>query len=160
MQEGKNIEEEKICLNVKKIRIEKKLKEKNTVETESRNYITTLNTPVAGARRSLLKTGCWSLLEEFGWMLKYLCWGLISLTVSISSSSSSREISSTAGCCLWMPNVPRRGLLMQFALPAKKRIYRVECPNFGHPALTSSFKQYDFLQVKISFATIVNELSV
>ena len=34
------------------------------------------------------------------------------------------------------------------------------CPNFGHPALTSSFTKYKFLQVKNSFATIVNELSV
>ena len=34
------------------------------------------------------------------------------------------------------------------------------CPNFGHPALTSSFTKYEFLQVKNSFATIVNGLSV
>ena len=37
---------------------------------------------------------------------------------------------------------------------------RVVCPNFGHPALTSSFTKYNFLQVKTSYATIVNELSV
>ena len=37
---------------------------------------------------------------------------------------------------------------------------RVVCPNFGHPALTSSFTKYEFLQVKNSFATILNELSV
>ena len=34
------------------------------------------------------------------------------------------------------------------------------CPNFGHPALTSSFTKYKFLQMKNSFATIVNGLSV
>ena len=38
--------------------------------------------------------------------------------------------------------------------------YRVVCPNFGHPALTPSFTKYNFLQVKKSFATLVNELSV
>ena len=32
---------------------------------------------------------------------------------------------------------------------------RVACPNFGHP----SFTKYKFLQVKNSFATIVNGLS-
>ena len=37
---------------------------------------------------------------------------------------------------------------------------RVVCPNFGHPALTPSFTKYKFLQVKNSFATLVNELSV
>ena len=37
---------------------------------------------------------------------------------------------------------------------------RVVCPNFGHPALTPSFTKYRFLQVKKSFATLVNELSV
>ena len=37
---------------------------------------------------------------------------------------------------------------------------RVVCPNFGHPALTSSFTKYEFLQVKNSFATILNKLSV
>ena len=37
--------------------------------------------------------------------------------------------------------------------------YRVVCPKFGHPALTSSYKKYKFLQVKNSFATIVNGLS-
>ena len=37
---------------------------------------------------------------------------------------------------------------------------RVVCPNFGHPALTSYFTKYKFLQVKNSFAKIVNELSV
>ena len=39
-------------------------------------------------------------------------------------------------------------------------MYRVVCPNFGHPALTSSFTKYKFLQVKRSFATLMNELSV
>ena len=39
-------------------------------------------------------------------------------------------------------------------------INRVVCPNFEHPALTSSFTKYEFLQVKFFFATIVNELSV
>ena len=34
------------------------------------------------------------------------------------------------------------------------------CPNFRHPALTPSFTKYKFLQVKNSFATLVNELSV
>ena len=34
------------------------------------------------------------------------------------------------------------------------------CPNFGHPALTSSFTKYIFLEVTNSFATLVNELSV
>ena len=33
---------------------------------------------------------------------------------------------------------------------------RVVCPNFGHPALTSSFAKYNFLQVKNSCAAIVN----
>ena len=37
---------------------------------------------------------------------------------------------------------------------------RVGCPNFGHPALTSSFTRYKFLQVKYSVATILNRLSV
>ena len=37
---------------------------------------------------------------------------------------------------------------------------RVVCPNFGHPALTQSFTKYQFLQVKNSFAIIVNGLSV
>ena len=39
-------------------------------------------------------------------------------------------------------------------------LYMVVCPNFGHPALTPSFTKYNFLQVKTSYATIVNELSV
>ena len=34
-----------------------------------------------------------------------------------------------------------------------------ECPNFGHPALTLSFKKYKLLQAKKSFA-IVNGLLV
>ena len=34
------------------------------------------------------------------------------------------------------------------------------CPNFGHPALTPTFTKYNFLQVKNSFATLENELSV
>ena len=34
------------------------------------------------------------------------------------------------------------------------------CPNFGHPALTLSFTIFNFLQVKKSFATILNGLSV
>ena len=34
------------------------------------------------------------------------------------------------------------------------------CPNFEHPALTSSFTKNEFLQVKNSFATIVNRLLV
>ena len=34
--------------------------------------------------------------------------------------------------------------------------YRVVCPNFGHPALTSSFTKYKFSQVKNSFAIIVS----
>ena len=38
--------------------------------------------------------------------------------------------------------------------------FRVVCPNFGHPALTSLFIEWSFLQVKNSFATIVNKLSV
>ena len=38
--------------------------------------------------------------------------------------------------------------------------YRVVCPNFGHPVLTSSFTKYRFLQVKNSLAKIVNGLSV
>ena len=37
---------------------------------------------------------------------------------------------------------------------------RVVCPYFGHPALTPSYTKYKFLQVKNSFATLVNELSV
>ena len=39
-------------------------------------------------------------------------------------------------------------------------VYRVVCPNFRHPALTSSFIKYNFLEVKNSFAAIVNGLSV
>ena len=34
------------------------------------------------------------------------------------------------------------------------------CPNFGHPALTALFTKYKFLQVKNSFAIIVNGSSV
>ena len=34
------------------------------------------------------------------------------------------------------------------------------CPNFGHPALTSAFTKYKLLEVKNSFATLVNVLSV
>ena len=34
--------------------------------------------------------------------------------------------------------------------------YIVVCPNFGHPALTSSFTRRKSLQVKNMFATIVN----
>ena len=41
-----------------------------------------------------------------------------------------------------------------------RHTYRVVCPNFGHPAPTSSFTKYTFLQVKNSFATIVNGLSL
>ena len=37
--------------------------------------------------------------------------------------------------------------------------YREVCPNFGHPALTSSFTECEFLLVKNSFSTIVIELS-
>ena len=37
---------------------------------------------------------------------------------------------------------------------------RVVFPNFGHPALTSSFAKYKFLKVKNSLVTIVNLLSV
>ena len=37
---------------------------------------------------------------------------------------------------------------------------RVVCPNFGHPALTSSFTKYKFLHVKNSFETNVNGPSV
>ena len=37
---------------------------------------------------------------------------------------------------------------------------RVVCPNFRHPALTHSFTKYNFFQMKNSFATLVNELSV
>ena len=36
-------------------------------------------------------------------------------------------------------------------------LYRVVCPNFGHP---SSFTKYKFLQMKIIYATIINGLSV
>ena len=38
--------------------------------------------------------------------------------------------------------------------------YRVVCPNFRHPALTPSFTKYKFLQLKTSFATLVNGISV
>ena len=34
------------------------------------------------------------------------------------------------------------------------------CPYFGHPALTSSFTEYEFLEVKNNFATILTEVSV
>ena len=30
----------------------------------------------------------------------------------------------------------------------KYLLYWVECPNFGHPALTSSFTKYEFFEVK------------
>ena len=40
------------------------------------------------------------------------------------------------------------------------KVSRVACPNSEHPALTSSFKKYKFLQMKNSFATIANGLSV
>ena len=36
--------------------------------------------------------------------------------------------------------------------------FRVVCPNFGQPAITSLFTKCKFLQVKNSFATIVNKL--
>ena len=36
----------------------------------------------------------------------------------------------------------------------------VVCPNFGHPVLTLLSIKYKFLQVRNSFATIVNRLSV
>ena len=36
--------------------------------------------------------------------------------------------------------------------------YRVVCPNFRHPALTSSFTKYKILQVINSFSIILNEL--
>ena len=39
----------------------------------------------------------------------------------------------------------------------RNQVTRVVCPNFGHPSITSSFSKYTFLQVKNSFATIVNE---
>ena len=35
-------------------------------------------------------------------------------------------------------------------------VIRVASPIVGHPVLTSSFTKYKFLQVKNSFATIVN----
>ena len=38
--------------------------------------------------------------------------------------------------------------------------YMIVCPSFAHPALTSVFRKYKFLQVNNSFATIVNELKV
>ena len=38
------------------------------------------------------------------------------------------------------------------------RYNRVVFPNFGHPTLTFSFTKYKVLQVKNSFATIVNGL--
>mgnify|MGYP000279282549 CR=1 FL=1 len=41
-----------------------------------------------------------------------------------------------------------------------RQITRVVCPNFGHPALTPSFTKYKNFQMKNSFATLVNELSV
>ena len=37
---------------------------------------------------------------------------------------------------------------------------RVVCPNFRHPALSSSFTKCEYLQEKNSFAAIVNGLSV
>ena len=39
-------------------------------------------------------------------------------------------------------------------------LYRIVCHNFGHPALTSSFTKYKFLQVKNSFEENLNGLSV
>ena len=44
--------------------------------------------------------------------------------------------------------------------PNNKVTEEVVCHNFGHPALTSSFTKYKFLQVKYDFAAIVNERSV
>ena len=45
---------------------------------------------------------------------------------------------------------------------ARIKVTMIVCFNFGqwHPALTSSFTKYKFLQVKNSFATIVNGLLV
>ena len=37
---------------------------------------------------------------------------------------------------------------------------RVVCPNFGHPALTSSFTKHTYLKVINIFITILNEPSV
>ena len=44
-----------------------------------------------------------------------------------------------------------------FTNVSKLKKYRVVCPNFRHYALTPSFTKYKFLQVKNSFATLVNE---
>ena len=38
----------------------------------------------------------------------------------------------------------------------QKKITRVECPNFGHTAVTSSFFKYKYLQEKKWFERIVN----
>ena len=46
------------------------------------------------------------------------------------------------------------------AMPLLTQHIRVVCPNFEHPALTSLFTKYKFLQMKNSLATFVNELSV
>ena len=39
-------------------------------------------------------------------------------------------------------------------------IYQIACPNFGHPAQTSSFTKYILLQAIFFSSTNVNELSV
>ena len=51
-------------------------------------------------------------------------------------------------------------LYCAFEYKNKARTGRVVCPNLGHPALTSSFTKYNFFQIKTSFATFVNDLSV
>ena len=55
--------------------------------------------------------------------------------------------------------LPTRKLLTK-ALKFKNIGITVGCPNFGYYALTSLFTKYKFLQMKISFVTIVNRLSV
>ena len=45
-------------------------------------------------------------------------------------------------------------------LGGASQVNRVVCPNFGHPALTSSIQNTNFWEFKNSLAKIVNELSV
>ena len=49
-------------------------------------------------------------------------------------------------------------LSMAYTYPGLLLLYRVVCPNFGHPAITSSLTKYNFSRVKNDIATTVNGL--
>ena len=62
---------------------------------------------------------------------------------------------------VWSQGVtPKLWMISRLMRHIYYRDYWVVCSNFGHPAIISSFTKYRFLQVKNSFSTIVNGLSV